>query len=118
VSRFESGAKDIQLSTVMRILAVLGMTDKRTLVFAATKKFRYDTERGVVVFSGYDADKLVKCAISTEALMDHFGKTHPDPLQAFKAYRVRIEHEARQKYLADNTEADGSVLLKTADIGL
>jgi predicted transcriptional regulator len=33
VSRFELAAKDVQLSSVVAILDVLGMTDKRTLVF-------------------------------------------------------------------------------------
>ena len=34
VSRFENAEKDLQLSTVLAILDVLGMTDKRTLSFA------------------------------------------------------------------------------------
>jgi len=33
ISRFEQNDKDIQLSSVLAILDVLGMTDKRTLYF-------------------------------------------------------------------------------------
>ena len=45
VSRFEQAAKDVQLSSALAILDVLGMTDKRTLAFP-DKEYSYDIERG------------------------------------------------------------------------
>jgi len=115
VSRFESGERDIQLSTVTNILGVLGMLDERVLVFTDDSA-HYDSGRDVLLFRGRDGDKVVRCAISREALDDHFNADNKDKLKAFKANRERIEHEARRKYLAGRMEADGSVLIRTADL--
>src|SRR6202453_4565323 len=68
ISRFEQDDKDIQLSSVLAILGVLGMTDKRTLVFP-DKEFRDDFGIGVI-FWGQDGNKRVRCVISREALDD------------------------------------------------
>lgn len=115
ISRFESGERDIQLSTVTNILTVLGMLDERLLVFTDAGA-HYDPTRSVVVFRAEDGDKTVVCAISREALDDHFNGDNKDKLKVFKANRDRIEHEARRKYLADRVEPDGSVLIKTLDL--
>ena len=115
VSRFENGEKDIQLSTSISILTVLGMIDERQLVFPEPKE-RYDFDRGIVLFNGKDREKAVRCAISREALDDHFGGDDKAPLKIFSAHRERIEHEARCKYLADRLESDGSILLHTSDL--
>ncbi len=115
ISRFESGEKDIQLSSVTSILAVLGMLDERTLVFADTNAV-YDSMRGVVLFKGNDGDKVITCAISREALDDHYDGDDKDKLKVFNANRESIEHEARRKYLAGNVEADGSILIRTGDL--
>jgi transcriptional regulator with XRE-family HTH domain len=115
VSRFESGAKDIQLSSVTAILAVLGMVDERILTFP-TSDSRYDSIRMVVLFAGKDGDKTVPCAISHEALEDHFDNDKREPAKVFRANRERIEHEARRKYLARRLEPDGLVLIKTEDL--
>jgi hypothetical protein len=63
-----------------------------------------------------DNDKILPCAISREALDDHFGGDNKDKLKFFNANRERIEHAARRKYLADRVERDGSVLIR--DSGL
>ena len=115
VSRFESGEKDIQLSTIISILTVLGMIDERRLVFPEPKE-RYDFDREVVFFNGKDREKTVQCAIGHEALDDHFGGGDKAPLKIFVAHRERIEHEARCKYLTNNLEADGSILIRTSDL--
>jgi len=115
ISRFEGGERDIQLSTVTNILGVLGMLDERVLVFADARA-HYDAARTVVVFRGKDGDKTVACAISREALDDHFGGDNKDKLKIFKTNRERIEHEARRKYLADRVVPDGSVLIRTMDL--
>jgi transcriptional regulator with XRE-family HTH domain len=115
ISRFESGDRDIQLSSVTSILGVLGMLDERTLVFP-NPRARKDSMRDVVVFEGKDGDKIVTCAISREALDDHFDGDNKDKLKVFTAKRERIEHEARRKYLSGPTEPDGSVFISTSDL--
>jgi transcriptional regulator with XRE-family HTH domain len=115
VSRFEGGGKDIQLSSVTKILTVLGMVDDRILTFANADA-RYDSTRMVVLFRGNDGEKAVPCGISQEALEDHFYDDNEDPMKVFRANRERIEHEARRKYLAGRLETDGVVLIKTEDL--
>lgn len=115
VSRFESGERNIQLSSVTSILAVLGMVDDRVLIFPKSDA-RYDPIRMVVLFAGKDGEKPVPCAISREALEDHFDADNKNPAKMFQANRERVEHEARRKYLAERLESDGSVLLKTDDL--
>ncbi|MBZ5555228.1 MAG: DUF1488 domain-containing protein [Acidobacteriia bacterium] len=53
---------------------------------------------------------------SREALDDHFGGDDKDKLAVFRANRQVIEQDARRKYLASDTEADGSVLIRTGDL--
>lgn len=131
ISRFESKETDIQLPTVLRIFRVLGMLDQRELVFAETGA-HYDPVRRVIGFAGKDADKVISCAIGEETLEDHFRldkKQRENILKVmhrggraaqmefiYGANRARVQHEARRKYLADQLESDGSVLIKTEDL--
>ena len=115
VSRFENSEKDIQLSTVTRILGVLGMLDERFLNFP-DKDAHYDTLREIALFDGNDGERTIHCAISREALEDHFDGDDKNPLAVFRANRDRIEHEARRKYLAGQLKADGLILIETADL--
>jgi transcriptional regulator with XRE-family HTH domain len=114
ISRFESGEKNIEMSSVLNILQVLGMNDSRKLEFPNPRE-KYDSMRGVVLFFGVDGDKKIKCGISLEALDDHFedGK---NPMQNFTNNRKRIEGEARKKYIGNFAEKDGSVLIQTEDL--
>ena len=115
VSRFEQDDEDIQLSSVLAILGVLGMTDKRTLVFP-DKEFRDDFGIGVI-FWGQEGDRRVRCVISRETLDDHFSdrdRLRPDA--AFQKYRTEIEALARKKYILGQLEPDGSVLIRTNEI--
>jgi transcriptional regulator with XRE-family HTH domain len=115
VSRFEQNAKDIQLSSALAILDVLGMTDKRTLAFPDSES-SYDRGKGVT-FWGQDGEHRVRCRISREALDDHFSENDRlRPEAAFKKHRQDIEAFARRKYLGSQREADGSVLIVTQDI--
>ena len=113
ISRFESGEKDIQLSSVTNILGVLGMLDERVLVFPDPEP---RSNGQSVLFRGRDGDLIVRCAISREALADHFNGDNKDLLKVFKANRERIEYEARRKYLAGRLESDLSVLIRTEDL--
>ena len=115
VSRFEQNDKDIQLSSALAILGVLGMTDQRTLVFP-DQEFR--SEFGVgIVFWGQEGKKRVRCLISREALDDHYSdRDKLGPEAAFKKYRADIEALARRKYLLGQLEPDGAVLIRTNEI--
>jgi transcriptional regulator with XRE-family HTH domain len=115
VSRFELAAKDIQLSSALAILDVLGMTDKRTLIFT-DKQFSYDSTAGVT-FWGQDGKTHVRCRISREALDDHFSDgDRLRPKEAFEKHRDDIEALVRRKYLRGQLEPDGSVLIQTSEI--
>ncbi len=117
VSRFEQNDEDIQLSSALKILGVLGMTDKRTLLFP-DQEFRTDFGMGVI-FWGQEGNRRIRCIISREALNDHFSDgDRLAPEAAFKKYREKIESLARRKYLLDQFEQDGSILVRTSDISL
>jgi len=77
---------------------------------------RYDVDRGVVLFWGQDGQTRVRCAISREALDDHFGGDGKDKLEVFRTNRRVIEEIARRKYVEGRTEADNSVLVRTVDL--
>jgi hypothetical protein len=80
---------------------------------------RYDFSRDVVAFTGEALGQRVSCAISREALDDHFGTDGVDKegrIQAFLRNRSKIEQMARTKYLTLPIEEPDSVLLKTTDI--
>ncbi len=115
ISRFESDGKDIQLSSALNILGVLGMTDQRRLDFAKPEPI-YLPDRMVVRFLGQDSNKRVRCEITSDALDDHFQGDDRDKLKVFTANQAQIEHEARRKYLNDRVEVDGSVLIKSKDL--
>lgn len=114
VSRFESGDNDIKASSALHILSVLGMTDKRELTFAASEA-RYDFSREIVLFNGTDGDKIIECAISREALEDHFGADNTNLVKIFHKHNEAIEHLARRKYLTGNNEVNKTVLITTED---
>ncbi len=69
-----------------------------------------------VLFVGWDGDKLLRCAISAEALADYFAGEGKDPLKVFQINRDRIEHEARRKYLRASFEPDGSIFIQSSDL--
>jgi transcriptional regulator with XRE-family HTH domain len=115
VSRFENNEKDLQLSSVLAILEVLGMTDRRNLVFT-DEAFSRDSG-DAITFWGQDGETRVRCRISREALDDHFSDgDRLKPEAAFKKHRKEIEALVRRKYLYSEREPDGSVLLRTLDI--
>lgn len=80
---------------------------------------RFDFDRDVVLFAGRTADGEITCAVSGEALEDHFrgrGTSERARLAAFRANRPEIEDAARRKHTARQRETDGTVLVKTTDL--
>jgi hypothetical protein len=79
---------------------------------------RYDTSRDTVTFAGAAFGAPVSCAISREALDDHFGTDGRDiagRVEAFRMNRSKIESLTRRKYLSLPIEEPDCVLLKTMD---
>jgi hypothetical protein len=63
---------------------------------------RYDLDRDIVTFSGKAGADLVHCAVSGEALEDHFcaDEVNQDArVKIFRANRSTFEKMARTKYL-------------------
>jgi hypothetical protein len=79
----------------------------------------YDSSRDVATFIGEALGSPVKCAISREALDDHFGANHLDNkgrVGKFLENRSVIEGLARKKYLSWPIEEADAVLIKTEDV--
>ena len=81
-----------------------------------TPEERYISGRDIVAFWGQDGKTRVPCAISREALDDHFRGDGRDKLEVFRGNRAAIEREARRKYLEGRKESDGSILIRTGDL--
>jgi len=73
-------------------------------------------ERDIVLFYGQDGEAWVRCVITTEALDNHFHREGKDKLEVFRANRQVIEEEVRRKYIAGDTEVDGSILIRLDDL--
>ncbi len=116
LSRFESGSKDIQLSSILNILKMLGMLDQRQLIFSEISNVQYDPHRMMIIFLGQDAAKTIQCAITSEALEDHFKSKTKKPIKIFLENRSAIEHLAVKKYLNNEFESADFILIKTGDL--
>ena len=72
--------------------------------------------RDMVLFYGQDGEAVVRCLIAGEALDNHFRGAGRDKLEAFRANRQPIEQEIRRRYIAGDTELDGSILIRAGDL--
>ena len=100
---------------MLPILDVLGMTDSRTVVFP-DENFRADLDDRIN-FWGQEGGKRIQFRISREALEDYFSdRDRLRPESAFKKYRKQIESIARRKYLSNEKEPDGTVLIRGEDV--
>jgi hypothetical protein len=83
---------------------------------------KHDFTRDIVMFDGEALGTKVSCAISREALDDHFGmagtsgRTPEERLETFRKNRSPIERMAREKYLYLPVEDIEAVLIKTMDV--
>src|ERR1700740_731079 len=79
-----------------------------------TEKFDFDRE--VVLFFGQDGKTRIRCAISRESLDDDFRADDREKVKVFRENRKVIEEAAQQKYLAGDTETDGSILIHSGEL--
>jgi len=80
---------------------------------------RYALDLDAVEFVGQAANLPIYCAISREALEDHFGANGLDQegrLQKYHDNRERIHRLARIKYLKRPVENDARVTITSADV--
>jgi hypothetical protein len=115
MSQLDSRPRDLTLKVLDRPREILPGID---LAFN-NPPARYDSIRDVVSFTGEALGDPVQCAVSREALEDHFGADNLDRdgrLEAFRKGRSKIERLLRAKYLSWPVEEPESVLLKTMDV--
>jgi len=80
---------------------------------------RYDFSRDIATFEGTALGSPVTCAISREALDDHFctdGQDQKGRVESVLRNRSKIEQMARAKYLSWPADEPGAVLIKTIDV--
>jgi len=73
----------------------------------------WDGARMVVSFAAESNGRRINCAVSIEALQDHFEGDHLKPLEAFRAHREQIESIVEQLIVRQRFERDGSILVRT-----
>ncbi|HUD52760.1 GSU2403 family nucleotidyltransferase fold protein [Parvibaculum sp.] len=110
----DAKVRDMILEVIEKRRAIVPRLDLR---FDAPPA-RYDAMRGIVVFEGLSAGKRISCAVSREAIDDHFaerGHTRKY-LECFMKHREEIEGLLRRKFLNLPVEASDLLLLKSRDI--
>ncbi len=115
MTRLSSEARDLLLRTLQKPREIL----KGIMLTFSDAPPLYDSSREVISFVGEALGHSVKCAVSREALDDHFGSDRRDNegrLATFHRNRSKIERMVKTKYLCWAVEEPDSVLLTTADV--
>src|SRR2546421_8602903 len=89
--------------------------ERHALTFPAPQE-TFVFERDIVFFYGQDGEAWVRCAMSGEALDNHFHGDGKDKLEVFRANREPIEQEVRRKYIAGATEVGWAIFICSADL--
>lgn len=108
-------ARDLMLRILGRPRDILPSID---LTFDGSPA-RYDFSRDTVTFAGAAFGGPVQCAISREALDDHFGTDGLDNagrVEAFQRNRSKIESLVRRKYLSWPVEEPQHALVNAMDV--
>jgi Protein of unknown function (DUF1488) len=74
----------------------------------------WNDDRQIVQFYAVDQLNRIPCAISKEALDDHF-QNGANPPDIFRSNRDPIEAIASKLIAHDRFESDGSILIRTSD---
>jgi hypothetical protein len=112
-----------QLSAEARDLLLRALRRPREILPGMELSFpnshaRYDSDREAVIFVGEALGNVVRCAVSREALEDHYeadGRDKAGRLAVFHSNRSKIERLVKAKYLSWPVEEPESVSLKTTD---
>jgi fido (protein-threonine AMPylation protein)/ketosteroid isomerase-like protein len=108
-------AMDMHPFAALIVHRVQWRLERHDLTFPAPQEI-FISQRDIVFFYGQDGEAWVRCAISREALDDHFQGDGKDKLEVFRANRQAIEEEVRRKYVSGDTEVDGSILIRSDDL--
>jgi hypothetical protein len=73
----------------------------------------WESSRMVVSFPAESEGRRINCAVSMEALQNHFHGHKLMPLEAFRTHRWQIERIAEYLITRKRFEPDGSVLVRT-----
>jgi hypothetical protein len=99
-----------------QLLRALGEEQKRVMLDVSfLSGEEWDGRRDVAMFGARVGAKNVLCAVSLEALVDHFRADPRQPLATFRQHRATIEELARRLIQAQRFEADGSILIRSQD---
>jgi hypothetical protein len=110
--------RDLLLKTVQM---TRGKVPGLTLSFDRTAP-RYDFDRDIFVFPASDAGGPIKCAITLEALEDHFDVADMPLKERIRRFhenrklRALIERMVEVKYLARTVDTPGEVMIKSGDV--
>lgn len=117
-----SGLRSISLSVrdeVLRVVRVPRASVPGSDLTYNDAPVHYDFAGDVVTFLAESGGEKVSCAISREALEDHFGADDANRegrIQSFRAHRQAIENMARTKFLHWPVEQPASILIKSGDV--
>ena len=81
----------------------------------------FDFNRMVVEFTMLNQDKVIQCAISTEAMDDLEGKRDVKPshrVGQFMRLREVIEEQASRKFVEEQVRVDRPVVLRSNDFSI
>jgi fido (protein-threonine AMPylation protein) len=117
LAALDSASIDVKMKPFTTLLAqrVRWALEKHDLTFPDPAA-EFDFDREVVLFFGLDGKTRVRCAISREALDDDFGADDRGKVEVFEKNRKVIEEAGRRKYLAGDTETDGSILIHSGEV--
>ncbi len=108
---------DVDVKPFTTLLAPRGrwMLEKHDRTFSDQAE-KFDFDREVVLFFGPDGKTRIRCAIRRESLNDDFRADNREKVEVFRENRKVIGDAARQKYLAGDTETDGSILIHSGEL--
>ena len=106
---------DIKPFTTLLAQRVRWALEEHDLTFPDQAE-KFDFDREVVLFFGQNGKTRIRCAISRESLDDDFRADNREKVEVFRENRKVIEEAARQKYLAGDTETNGSILIHSGEL--
>jgi hypothetical protein len=75
----------------------------------------WDDELDLVRFTAQAGGEDIPCAISWEALLDHYGADTVKPLDAYRAHRGTIQEIARRLIRRSDRHPDRVVVIRSRD---
>jgi hypothetical protein len=74
-----------------------------------------NSEKELIEFEAICGGQTIKCAVTYQALYDHFDAKYSDPLFSFMSERKKIEAIATQFITDRKRQDDGSILITSTN---